>query len=65
MPDKTKTYTQLSQELASIIEWFESDEVDLDSAIDKYDEATKLIAQMEKYLKTAENKIKKITADLG
>jgi len=64
MPEKTKTYAQLSQELARIIEWFEGDQVDLDSAIDKYDEATKLIAQMEKYLKTAENKIKKITADL-
>lgn len=65
MSEKSKTYAQLSQELAKIIEWFESDQVDLDSAIDKYDEATKLIAQMEKYLKSAENKIKKITADLG
>ena len=64
MADKSKSYAQLSEELSELIAWFESDQVDLDAAIVKYDEATKLIAQMEKYLKTAENKIKKITADL-
>jgi exodeoxyribonuclease VII small subunit len=58
---KSQTYAQLSDELAKLIAWFESDEVDLDSAITKYEEAIKLITQLENYLKTAENKIKKIT----
>jgi len=61
MADKTKTYKQLSTELEAIINWFESGDVDLEEAIAKYDEAAKLIAQLEKHLKSAENKIKKIT----
>lgn len=60
-----KTYKQLSEELAGIIAWFEGEAVDLDKAIAKYDEAVKLLAEMEKYLKTTENKVKKIAARLG
>lgn len=58
---KTKDYQQLSSQLAAIIDWFESDEVELDQAIIKYQQATKLLAEMEDYLKTAKNKIRKIT----
>jgi exodeoxyribonuclease VII small subunit len=57
----TKNYTQLSEELAGIIEWFESEQVDIDSAIAKYEQAIKLVSQLEDYLKTAENRIQKIT----
>lgn len=64
MVDKVKTYSQMSSELAELIAWFESDQVDLDAAITKYEEVVKLIGQMEKYLKVAENKIKKIAANL-
>jgi exodeoxyribonuclease VII small subunit len=64
MAEKPKSYAQLSEELSELIAWFESDQVDLDAAIAKYDEAITLITEMETYLKTAENKIKKITADL-
>lgn len=45
--------------------WFESSQVTLDEAVKKYEQANKLIAEMEDYLKTAENKIKKITADFN
>lgn len=55
-----KTYAQLSAELVAIIDWFESGQVELDEAIDKYEQASKLIKQLEAYLKTAENKIEKI-----
>lgn len=51
----------MDAELAEIIDWFESDKVNLDEAIVKYEKALALIAEIEKYLKTAENKIKKIT----
>jgi exodeoxyribonuclease VII small subunit len=57
---KAKTYADLSDELAEIIEWFESGQVDLDEAIVKYEQASALIKQLEAYLKTAENKIEKI-----
>ena len=52
----------MNAELAAIIEWFEGDEVDLDEAIVKYEIALALIAEIEKYLKSAENKVKKISA---
>lgn len=58
-----KNYSQLSAELNEILEWFESGEVDIDNAISKYQQAVKLIAEMEAYLKTAENKIKKIAGE--
>lgn len=61
MPKNPKTYRQMSNELDEILLWFESDNVDLDEAIAKYELATQLIAQMEDYLKTAENKIRKIS----
>ena len=54
----------MSQELQAIIDWFESAEPDLDEAVAKYEQASKLIADMQVYLKTAEIKIKKISADL-
>lgn len=60
-----KTYRQLNEELAQIIAWFEGESVDLDEAIIQYEKAAKILDEMQKYLKTAENKIKKITARLG
>ena len=60
----SKTYAELSDELSQIIEWFESDNVDLDEAIVKYEAAVKLIAAMQDYLKNAQNTISKITAKL-
>jgi exodeoxyribonuclease VII small subunit len=56
-----KSYSELSAELAGIMEWFESAEVDLDEALKKYQQAAELIEQLESYLKTAANKIKKIS----
>jgi exodeoxyribonuclease VII small subunit len=58
--DSAKSYSELSAELAEIMEWFEGGEVDLDEALAKYQQASQLLEQMEKYLKTAANKIKKI-----
>lgn len=56
----TKSYKQMSAELATILEWFENSEIDVDEALVKYEEATKLLVEMEKYLETAQNKIRKI-----
>jgi exodeoxyribonuclease VII small subunit len=63
MNNKTsKSYRQMASELDQIMQWFESGYIDIDEAINKYEEARKLIVEMEKYLKTAENKIKKISS---
>jgi exodeoxyribonuclease VII small subunit len=62
MNSKTsKSYRQMATELDQIMQWFESGDIDIDEAINKYEEARKLIVEMEIYLKTAENKIKKIS----
>jgi len=57
----TETYQQLSDELNRLIEWFESDTVNLDEAVEKYEQAMELLKRMEKHLKSAENKVKKIS----
>jgi len=57
---KQKSYEQMNEELAEILAWFEGEQVDLDEALVKYDQASKLLTQMETYLKTARNKIKNI-----
>lgn len=60
--DSKRDYRVLSAELAKIIDWFESDQINLDEAVIKYEQALKLINEIENYLKTAENKVKKISA---
>jgi exodeoxyribonuclease VII small subunit len=57
-----KNYRQLSEELDALLAWFESDELDLDSAAAKYQQAMELIGQMETNLKSTEVTIKKISA---
>jgi len=57
-----RSYQQMSEELAEIMAWFESEQVDLDAAVIKYEQAMKLLAEMEDYLKTADNKVRKIAA---
>jgi exodeoxyribonuclease VII small subunit len=59
---QSKNYGQMSRELDGILLWFESGDIDLDEAVNKYQQALKLIDEMEDYLKTAQNKIQKISA---
>lgn len=56
------TYQEMSNQLDSLIAQLQSGELDVDDAIKKYEQASKLIAKMEAYLQTAENKIEKIKA---
>ena len=58
---KDKTTAQLQQELDGLLLWFESDIVDLDEAVKKYDHGLKLVQELQVRLKTAENVIKKIS----
>ncbi|HET7529278.1 MAG TPA: exodeoxyribonuclease VII small subunit [Candidatus Saccharimonadales bacterium] len=57
---QTATYSQMADQLNSLVEWFESDQVNLDQAVGKYEEAMELLGRMEQFLKDAENKVKKI-----
>ena len=60
-----KSYQALSTELAQLIEWFESDEVDLDQAVINYEKALKLITQMEKHLQQTKNKVSQLSVPKG
>jgi len=62
---QTKTYQQMADELNGLIEWFESDQVNLDEAVDKYEQAMSLLKDMEDFLKSAENKVTKIALQFG
>lgn len=55
-----QTYQQMADQLDELIQWFESDQVNLDEAVDKFEQAMELLKQMEDFLKAAENKVKKI-----
>ena len=59
MADK-KTTLQLQSELDDILLWFESDAIDIDEAVTKYQQGLKLVQELHDRLKTAENTIKKI-----
>lgn len=57
-----KTYKQLQAELDQLMAKLQGDELDVDAAISTYEAATKIIAQLQKQLKTAENKLNKVKA---
>lgn len=59
--ENLRNYQKMNTELAEIIEWFESDKVNLDEAVAKYEQALKLVSEIKTYLKSAQNKIKKIS----
>jgi len=57
---KKVTYTELSSRLDEIIAALESPTVSIEDAMKLYEEGAKLVAELEDYLKTAENRIIKL-----
>lgn len=55
-------YAELSGRLDDVVVALESPTVSIDEAMQLYEEGTKLVAELEKYLKTAENRITKLKA---
>ncbi|MDQ3159209.1 MAG: exodeoxyribonuclease VII small subunit [bacterium] len=55
-----KSYNELQIELEKIVESLQSEDVDLDDAIELHKKGSELIAQMQKILNEAEIKIKKL-----
>jgi exodeoxyribonuclease VII small subunit len=64
MAKPSESYESMYQELESIINSLQSGDLNLDEAVTKYEKSKELIAKLEKYLETAQNKITKIKADL-
>ncbi|MBW3538255.1 exodeoxyribonuclease VII small subunit [Candidatus Parcubacteria bacterium] len=48
------------KELEDITAWFESEEVDLDQALSKFERGMQLAAQLRTHLETVENRVEKI-----
>ena len=61
--EKTQTFEENIKELETIIEELEKGEIDLDSSIEKYTKAMKLISTCEKKLNEVEEKVNKILND--
>lgn len=61
MVKNEKSYKQLRQDLDELLSWFENDDLDVDEAINKYEQAKKLAKELHKYLQDAQNKITKLS----
>jgi exodeoxyribonuclease VII small subunit len=57
MTNNTQDYKSMMQELQSLINDMQTEDLDVDLVISKYERGQKLLAQLKKYLETAENKI--------
>lgn len=58
-------YQSLSNELEIILSKLQSADLDIDEAVKAYERGIVIAKELEVYLKTAENKITKIKADLN
>lgn len=59
------TYKEKSEQLDVLVEELQSGNLDIDESIKKYEEAIKLIKELEKYLQTAENSVTKLKDSLS
>lgn len=62
MATKALNYELMYKELEEIVVSLQSSDIDLDSAVKKYERGMALVADLEKYLKEAQNKITKVKA---
>ncbi len=58
---KKTDFKQQLEELEQIVEWFESEEVDIDQALEKFERGMELASNLEKQLSEMENKVQEIT----
>ncbi len=57
---KTNSYQKLSTELDDIMAQLQADDVDIEQAVKAYARGMAIVSELEKLLKAAENKVKKI-----
>ena len=60
---KEKTFEEKLKELETIVNELESGEIDLDTSIEKYTNAMKLVKECDKELKDIEIKVTKIVSE--
>lgn len=59
-----KTYKQLSEKLDSLLAQLEDRSLDLDKAVETYQQANQVVEEIKKYLEKTEVKIKKIDTEI-
>lgn len=57
MSENTKPVSEKMAELGELVAWFESEEFELEAALDKYKDAEKLANEIEKDLSSLKNEI--------
>ena len=62
---KEKTFEEKLKELETIVNELESGEIDLDSSIEKYTSAMKLVKECDEKLKNVEQQVNKIVTENG
>lgn len=60
--NKKSAISLYTKELDEIIKYFESEEIDLDEAIEKYERASELVDKVNEVLKKYEIKVNKISS---
>lgn len=65
MSESEKSLNQKISELDKSVEWFYSDEFNLDGAINKYKDAVKLAKEIEKDLTELKNEVEVLTEDFN
>lgn len=57
---KNESISKKLEKLEQLLEWFESEEITVEEALSKYEEALKLSRQLEKQLQDAKNQVEVI-----
>ncbi len=63
MAKETVNYRKLHEELEAILARLETNELEVEEAIKQYQRGSEIVKQLQQYLKTAENKVKKVTTE--
>ena len=63
--EKEMTFEEKLKELETIVNELESGEIDLDSSIEKYTNAMKLVKECDEKLKNVEEQVNKIVTENG
>ncbi len=63
--EKGKKFEEKMKDLETIVNELESGEIDLDSSIEKYTQAMKLVKECDEKLKTVEEQVNKIVTENG
>lgn len=58
--NKTRSYQSLSEELDAILSQLQTEDTDIETAVKAYERGMALVAELEKQLKNAQNRVKKI-----